>query len=150
MNTIEKFDYVSIGFLKKASAPFAQFAIFIIYFWFGILKIFDTSAAIPLVEKLMEKTFLASLMTPETFLVIFSIYEMAIGILFLIPRLQRPAILLFSLHMVMTGMPLVLLPETSWQSFLTPTLEGQYIIQNLSLIALVMGIGSNLTPLKTN
>ena len=87
-------------------------------------------------------------MTPETFLVIFSIYEMAIGILFLIPRLQRPAILLFSLHMVMTGMPLVLLPETSWQSFLTPTLEGQYIIKNLSLIALVAFIGSRLTPLK--
>ncbi|MDP2704959.1 MAG: hypothetical protein U1D31_00875 [Patescibacteria group bacterium] len=148
MNIIEKFDYASIEFLKKASIPFARFAIFIIYFWFGILKIFDTSAAIPLVEKLMEKTFLASLMTPETFLVIFSIYEMAIGILFLIPRLQRPAILLFSLHMVMTGMPLVLLTETSWQSFLTPTLEGQYIIKNLSLIALVAFIGSRLTPLK--
>ncbi|MEK7180044.1 MAG: hypothetical protein AAB706_01070 [Patescibacteria group bacterium] len=141
---IEGFDYNFIAFARGAYLPLSRLALFIIYFWFGILKILDTSAAIPIVHKLMEKTFLISLMTPETFLVIFSIYEMAIGILFLFPRFTRLAIFLFSLHMVMTIMPLFLLPEISWQSFFTPTLEGQYIVKNLALIALVMGIGGKL------
>lgn len=55
MSAIEKFDYTLVEFLKKTNVPFARFTIFTIYFWFGILKIFDVSAAIPLVEKLMEK-----------------------------------------------------------------------------------------------
>jgi hypothetical protein len=31
---------------------------------------------------------------------------------------------------------------------MTPTLEGQYIIKNLAIIALAMGIAAHLHPLK--
>jgi uncharacterized membrane protein YkgB len=43
--------------------------------------------------------------------------------------------------------PLVLVPEYTWQSFLVPTLEGQYIIKNMVIIAVAIGIASLTQPL---
>jgi len=37
--------------------------------------------------------------------------------------------------MGMTFLPTLLLPEATWQTWLTPTLVGQYIIKNFALIS---------------
>lgn len=73
---------------------------------------------------------------------------MIIGITFLIPRFERLAIALLIPHMIMTTMPLFLLPAITWLSFMTPTLEGQYIIKNLVIIALAIGVAAHLTPMS--
>ncbi len=111
----------------------ARIAIFIVYFWFGVLKLIGVSPAGPLVHALFEKTI--SFMPFETFYSLFSIYEMAIGILFLIPGLELISIALLGLHLVTTAGPLILLPEATWSGLLIPTLEGQYIIKNVLIIA---------------
>lgn len=135
-----------IKFLRKISIPAGRFALFVVFFWFGALKLVGTSPANPLVSNLLERTL--PFMTFDTFIIIFAIYEMIIGVAFLIPRWSRFAIALLALHMVTTFMPLVLLPSVTWQGFLTPTLEGQYIIKNLVIIALAFGIAAHLTPLS--
>ena len=50
------------------------------------------------------------------------------------------------LHMIMTFMPLFMLPEVTWSAFLVPTLEGQYIIKNLVIISGAIGIAAHLQP----
>ena len=55
-NLIHKFDQTVLGFLKKYNIKIARAAIFIVYFWFGILKLLDLSPASPLVQSLLEKT----------------------------------------------------------------------------------------------
>ncbi|MCC7436506.1 hypothetical protein IT402_01365, partial [Candidatus Nomurabacteria bacterium] len=50
-------------------------------------------------------------------------------------------------HMVTTFLPLIFLPSIVWQSAFVPTLEGQYIIKNLVIIATAIGIVSHLHPL---
>jgi uncharacterized membrane protein YkgB len=117
---------------------FGRFSLFVVYFWFGILKILGTSPANPLVADLMHKTL--PFMTFETFIVLFSLYEMLIGILFLFEKFDRITFWLFALHMVTTFMPLVLLPSVTWQAAWVPTLEGQYIIKNLALISVVLAL----------
>ena len=72
---------------------------------------------------------------------------MIIGICFLVPNLERLAIFLLIPHMVMTSLPLFLLPSIAWQTFFVPTLEGQYIIKNLVIIALAIGIAAQLKPM---
>jgi uncharacterized membrane protein YkgB len=42
--------------------------------------------------------------------------------------------------MITTAGPLFLLPDIAWQSFLAPTLEGQYIIKNIVVVALAATI----------
>jgi len=143
---IQIFDQQIIMFVKKAHPYFVRIALFIVYFWFGILKILDTSPANPLVMQLQEKTL--PFLTFKQFIILFSLYEMLIGILFLFKKFDRVTIILFILHMLTAFMPLIFLPQVVWQGWFVPTLEGQYIIKNLALIALVMSIGANLKPLE--
>jgi uncharacterized membrane protein YkgB len=143
---LEKVDFEIISTLRKISMPLARFALFTVFFWFGILKIIGTSPANPMVMDLMNATL--PFMTWEVFIILFSIYEMIIGITFLIPRLERLAFVLLIPHMVMTILPLIFLQSMTWQSFLTPTLEGQYIIKNLVIIALAVGVVAHLHPLS--
>jgi uncharacterized membrane protein YkgB len=75
----------------------------------------------------------------------FGLFEMLIGITFIIPRLERFAILLLIIHMFIVFSPLVILPNETWQKTLVPTLEGQYIIKNLVIIALALVIGAHLS-----
>ena len=145
-NNLEKFDIWFIHLLRKISMPIARLALFTVFFWFGILKIFGTSPANPMVADLLHATM--PFMDWNVFIVLFSIYEMLIGITFLIPRLERLAIALLVPHMIMTGLPLIFLPDMTWQGFFIPTLEGQYILKNLVIIALAVGIAAHLYPLK--
>lgn len=140
------FDKTFIGFLKRGSEPLARIALFVVFFWFGILKLFGASPANPLVTSLLERTL--PFITFDHFIILFGAYEMFIGILFLIPRAERAAIALLIPHMITTIMPLILLPAVTWQTWFVPTLEGQYIIKNLVIIALAVSIGARLHPFK--
>lgn len=138
------FDNWFIHLLRRLSMPVARIALFVVFFWFGILKIIGTSPANPMVADLLHVTM--PFMGWETFIILFSIYEMIIGISFLIRGWERFAIALLIPHMIMTSLPLLFLPAMTWQGFMTPTLEGQYIIKNLVIIALAMGIAAHLHP----
>jgi uncharacterized membrane protein YkgB len=120
---------------------FARIALFIVFFLFGILKLFFLSPANPLVSGLLERTL--PFITFHTFIILFGIYEMIIGIIFLIPGRERLALWLLIPHMFTTFLPLILLPSVTWQQPFVPTLEGQYIIKNLVIIALAMSLATH-------
>lgn len=141
---IQGIDLGIIYFFKKSFPFLARFVLFVVYFWFGILKVIGESPANPLVEALQQQTL--PFLTFGQFIVAFGIFEMIIGLTFLIKGFERIAIFLLFLHMITTAMPLYFSPQMSWQSFMIPTLEGQYIIKNLALITLAIGIGANLKP----
>jgi uncharacterized membrane protein YphA (DoxX/SURF4 family) len=131
-------DNLITPFIKKYYLWFGRIAFFIIYFYFGAIKIFSTSPAAPLVYALHEQTIP---FTPfQTFYICFSLFEMLIGVLFLIPRFTRLVFVLFVIHIFTTMMPLIILPSYAWQSTFVPTLDGQYMIKNLILIALASSI----------
>ncbi len=102
------------------------------------------SPANPLVAALLERTL--PFLSFSTFIVLFGVYEMLIGISFLIPRAERWALSLFVPHVLMTCGPLILLPAVTWQAFLTPTIEGQYIIKNVLLVAAVCSVAAQTSP----
>ncbi|MBI4225348.1 MAG: hypothetical protein HY617_03370 [Candidatus Sungbacteria bacterium] len=144
---ISKIDFYIISLLRACSIPLARISLFVVFFWFGALKLVHTSPANPLVEALLSRTL--PFLTFEQFIFWFGVYEMTIGIAFLVPKLERIAIVLLIPHMITTALPLVLLPQITWQSFLTPTLEGQYIIKNCVIVALAFSIAARLQPIKT-
>ncbi len=143
---IQTADADLIGFFQKWALPTARFGLFVVYFWFGILKVIGLSPASPLVQALFERTI--HFMPFGTFIVLFGLFEMLIGILFLVRGAERVVMPLLLAHMITTVMPLFLVPEATWQSTMVPTLEGQYIIKNLLLIACAMGIAGSIRPLK--
>ena len=143
---IHTMDMSLIAFFRKWSIPAARFGLFLVYFWFGILKLLGLSPAGPLVQALFERTI--HFMPFGTFMTAFALFEMLIGVLFLIRGAERIVLPLLFLHMIMVCLPLLLLPSVTWQRFLVPTLEGQYIIKNVVLIACAMGIAGNIVPLR--
>ena len=131
---------------QKSYLPSARLALFAIYFWFGLLKILDLSPATPLARALVNKTIGASAF--DTFFMLLAVSECVIGILFLLPKFTRLAVYLLLAHMAIVCSPLFLVPSMAWDSFLVPTLEGQYIIKNLALIALALTVFVSLKARK--
>lgn len=137
---IKRLDMRIINWLQTLEVPVARTAIFIVYFWFGLLKLLGVSPAAPLVQALFERT--VTFMPFSDFYLLFSLFEVIIGVLFLIRSAERVAIFLLLLHLITTLMPLIFLPQITWQAFLVPTLEGQYIIKNVLIAASAVVVGS--------
>lgn len=136
-----------IAFFKRTFLPVARVSIFLIFFWFGIIKILGLSPASPLAEALTAKTI--GMQYFDALFMILAILECIIGVLFLFPKMTRIVIALLLAHMAIVCSPLLLVPEYTWQSFLVPTLEGQYIIKNAVVVAVAIGIAASAQPLKT-
>ncbi|MEX0649504.1 MAG: hypothetical protein WD200_00705 [Candidatus Andersenbacteria bacterium] len=142
---VEVVDKKIINTCIRCNGIFARVALFVVFFWFGILKVVTESPANPLVDSLLQRTL--PFFTFEEFIVWFGLFEVLIGIIFLIPKWERFALLLLAVHMITTFGPIVMLPEMVWSAPFVPTLEGQYIVKNLIIIALAIGIVANLRPM---
>jgi len=139
-----KVDAILVPWFRRLEAPMARAAILVVYTWFGVLKLFDESPANPLVSQLLERTL--PFVSFERFIVFLGLFEMAIGLAFAIPKLEKLALAMVVPHLIMTSGPLVLLPTVAWKSFPVPTLEGQYIIKNVLIAAAAVAIVANLRP----
>lgn len=142
--TIRNIDIHIISFFRQISVPMARLGLFVVFFWFGILKVFDVSPASPLVQALFEKTIF--FIDFGTFLFLFGIFECIIGIMFLLPKVERIVIPLLLFHLITTTMPLFMLPVATWTGFLIPTLEGQYIIKNILIVVAAILVAAQVHP----
>ena len=144
---IAELDLQLIAFFKRTFVPVARFSIFLIFFWFGMIKLLGLSPASPLAEALTARTVGMAYFEPLFY--ILAVVECIIGILFLFPRATRIVIPLLLFHMALVCSPIVLVPELVWQQFGVPTLEGQYIIKNAVVIAVAIGIAASAKPLSS-
>ena len=121
--------------------------LFIIFFWFGLLKVLKMS---PATELIIDTVFWMPILTPEDWVIVIGYWEMAIGICFLNKKTTLIAVILLFLQMTGTFLPLLILPEITFQNsnFLLPTLEGQYIIKNIIIITAALIIGRSYLKIK--
>lgn len=141
-------DHDIVHLFRRINLPAARISIFIVFFWFGLLKLLGLSPAAAIVESLYDAINPISLLDFRIFYFLFAALECIIGILFLIKGVERLVLPLLLVHMAATFLPLVFLPEIVWQAPWVPTLEGQYIIKNVVIIAAAMGIAAHLHPLS--
>jgi uncharacterized membrane protein YkgB len=139
-------DQELIHFFRRISIPLARMSLFVIYFWFGILKVFGLSPATSLVFALYQKTI--PFVPFHAFFISFALFECLIGILFLIKGAERIVIPLLLVHLITTILPLIMLPHATWTNWFVPTIDGQYIIKNLALITAAIAIAAHLHPLE--
>jgi len=137
----DRVDLIVTHWMARYSLIILRIGLGLIFVWFGALKLFPGLSP---AEDLVRNTIY--FFDPNLFLPILAIWEILIGIGFLIGlftnKFQRITILLLFLQMFGAALPLLLLPEVCWVNFpFVLTLEGQYIIKNLAIIgsALVLG-----------
>jgi uncharacterized membrane protein YkgB len=124
----------------------SRIALFIVYFWFGLVKLLGLSGAMPLAEALTAKT--VGVAYFHLLFTALAVAECIIGALFLIPRAVRLVLPLLVMHLAIVCAPLVLVPEMTWRSFLVPTMEGQYILKNVLVVAAACGLAAHAVPLS--
>jgi uncharacterized membrane protein YphA (DoxX/SURF4 family) len=115
----------------------------IVFLWFGALKLFpDLSPAQELATRTIAVlTF--GLVPPGVSLPVLALWECVIGIGLLAGVRLREVLLLLFLQMAGTLAPVFLFPEEVFTRIpYAPTMEGQYIIKNVVLIAAGIVVGA--------
>jgi uncharacterized membrane protein YphA (DoxX/SURF4 family) len=127
------------GWMQRWGRLVLRIALGVIFIWFGLLKPLGMSPAADMVKATVQWM---PLVTPEQFLITLGWWEVAIGVCLLIRPLIRLAILLLFIQMGGTFLPLVILPHVTFtQPPFGLTIEGQYIVKNLLIIAAALVIG---------
>ena len=111
------------------------------------MKIIDLSPAQQLVK---DTVYWMPFLSAESWTFVIGVWEVLIAICFLFKRTTLIAMVLLFLQMSGTFLPLLILPEVTFQDsnpFL-PTLEGQYIIKNIIIITAALIIGRTYLKVK--
>lgn len=134
--TFAAFDARLAAWMARNGVFLLRVALAVIFIWFGGLKIVGASPATELVTRTVYW------FDPRWFIPLLGAWEVTIGLCMLWRPLIRLSIGLLALQMPGTFLPLVLLPQVCWlHAPWSPTLEGQYIIKNLVLIAAAIVVG---------
>lgn len=114
-----------------------------IFLWFGVLKFFpNLSPAEELATKTIQ-TLTFGVVQPDLSLPLLATLETLIGLGLITGKFMRITLLLLVFQMLGTVTPLVLFPSETFTQFpYAPTLEGQYIIKNVVLVAAALVIGA--------
>jgi uncharacterized membrane protein YphA (DoxX/SURF4 family) len=131
------------SWMAKHGVSLLRISLGVIFLWFGVLKFIPgASPAQSLATRTIELLSF-SLLQPEVSLILLAIWETVIGLGLVFSVFLRTTLFLLFLQMLGTLTPLVLFPtETFMRVPFSPTLEGQYIIKNLVLIAAGIVIGA--------
>ena len=120
-----------------------RLALGMVFFWFGVLKFFPgASPAEQLAGRTIE-TLTFGAISQDVALGILAVWEVAIGIGLFLGRWMRAVLLLLFVQMLGTITPLFLFPTETFTVFpFVPTLEGQYIIKNVVIVAAAIVLGA--------
>ena len=140
---LDPIDRRMTSWMARHGIVLTRLALGVVFFWFGALKLIPGwSPAEELAGRTMERlTF--SLIAPGTALIVLAVWEVLIGLGLLTGKFLRVTLLLLWIQMAGTLTPLILFPHDTFRVIpIAPTLEGQYIIKNLVLIAATIVVGA--------
>ena len=138
---IDRLESGNRGLHAPVGALALRISLAVIFVWFGLLKPLGLS---PAEELVLATVNWMPWLEPRQWLAVIGWWEVAIGLTFLHRKTSRLAILLLAGQMAGTFLPLVLLPEITFQAGYVPyapTLEGQYIIKNLLILSAALTLG---------
>jgi uncharacterized membrane protein YkgB len=129
--------------MAKYGITLTRMGLGIVFLWFGALKFFPgLSPAQDLAARTIDKlTF--GLVQPNVAIPVLATWECLIGLGLLTGLFMRATLLLLFAQMLGTILPLFFFPTETFTQFpYAPTLEGQYIIKNVVLVAAALTVGA--------
>ncbi len=140
-----KIDPIIIEWMSRNGYLLVRISIGIVFVWFGFLKFFPGLS--PAQELAIRTITRLSFGLIPDFIIIngLALWEVLIGIGLISGKFMRETLLLLFLQMAGTFAPIFLFPNEVFTHFpYAPTLEGQYIIKNLVLVAAGIILGGKL------
>ena len=146
---LNKIDSIITEWMSRNGYLLLRISIGVIFVWFGFLKFFPGLSP---AQKLATKTItLLSFGLIPDFVIIngLAVWEVLIGLGLISGKFMRETLLLLFLQMAGTFTPIFLFPNEVFTHFpYAPTLEGQYIIKNLVLVAAGIVLGGKLRKVQ--
>jgi uncharacterized membrane protein YkgB len=135
---LDEIDRTITSWMAGRGILLLRISIGVVYFWFGALKLIPGGSP---AEGLIRESL--PFLPMDFFIPFLAIWEMAIGLGFMLNLVPRVTILLMMMQMVGAASPIVLNPPAVFATFpFLLTLEGQYIIKNLVLISAAIVVGA--------
>lgn len=134
-----------LGLLHRWSVPALRLTLGLIFLWFGGLKLFGASP----VMNILEHTYW--FLPVGAFAVAIGVWEVLIGLGLMSKRALRCAVVLLCMHLAGTFVALALAPALFFQDGnpLRLTVEGEFVVKNMVLIAAALVIGGHeVKPLR--
>lgn len=131
-------DHHLLLFVNRYGLNILRLSLATVFLWFGFLKILNVSPVTPLAENLVPG------IPTETFVFALGIMEVGVGTSLVFKILLKISITIMVIHLISTFSLLLILQEmmfTNNNLFLL-TLEGEFIIKNLVLIAGALVVAS--------
>ncbi|AIR96065.1 DoxX family membrane protein [Streptomyces glaucescens] len=126
------------------SAALLRVCVGAVFLWFGVLKFFPAASPAEGVAIRTATKLTLGLLPPDVTLRLLAAAETVIGLGLLTGILLRVALIGFFIHMAGVFSALLLLPGEMWQGGVpVPTLEGQYIIKNVVLVAACLVVAAD-------
>ncbi|WP_159478649.1 DoxX family protein [Dyadobacter sp. 3J3] len=142
----EKLDKIINIWLVANSIIILRFSMGIIFIGFGVLKFFNGISPIEVLATRTTTSLTFGIFSGHNAMVFVATLECIIGLCFLSGRFLRVGVWLLALQMIGAMSPLLLYPSELFSGpFHAPTLEAQYIIKDIILIAAGMVIASTWT-----
>ena len=141
MNTfIARVDEVVIPFLRRWGITTLRISLALVFIWFGALKVFGVSPVVDLVASTVYWV------DPDWFVPALGVVEVLVGVGLAARFGLRLVLLVLGLQMLGTFLVFVLLPELTFQDGnpLQLTIEGEFVLKNLVLLASAMVVGASI------
>lgn len=139
----DRLDAAVAGWMARHAITLLRVGLGVVFLWFGLIKFVPgwspaEGLAAATISRLTGGAVPAAVSLP-----VLAAWEALIGVGLLTGRFLRLTLLLLFLQMPGTVMPLFLFPaETFTRVPFAPTLEGQYIIKNVVLVAAALAVGA--------
>lgn len=141
-----RFDRLDLAVTTRLAAvaiPFLRIALGVVFLWFGALKFVPGLSPAENLAGRTVKALTLGAVPVAVAVPVLATWEVLIGLGLVTGRFLRATLLLLVVQMLGTLTPLVLFPSETFTSFpAVPTLEGQYILKNLVLVAAAMAVGA--------
>ena len=139
MISIHKIDEKLILFFKRYGHMLHRFSIAILFIWFGLLKPFGLETTTSLIAHTIYFG------DPETMVKILGWWEVSIGLTLMVRKLVRVAFALIVIRLPFILVAFFLMHDVCFVHFpFALTLEGQYLIKDLTLFAATIAIAGML------
>jgi uncharacterized membrane protein YkgB len=137
---IARVDEVVIPFLRRWGIPTLRISLAVVFIWFGALKVLGVSPVVDLVASTVYWV------DPDWFVPALGVVEVLVGVGLAARFGLRVVLLVLALQMLGTFLVFVLLPELTFQDGnpLKLTIEGEFVLKNLVLLASAMVVGASI------
>jgi uncharacterized membrane protein YkgB len=137
---IARVDEVVIPFLRRWGIPTLRISLAVVFIWFGALKVFGVSPVVDLVASIVYWV------DPDWFVPALGVVEVLVGVGLAARFGLRLVLLVLALQMLGTFLVFLLLPELTFQDEnpLQLTIEGEFVLKNLVLLASAMVVGASI------